>query len=72
MHDIDRRTVRDIARQLRALKDEIQKLAWDETANWMNLSGSLRNTHRAERARLREAAGDLDHAIKRLEDARPS
>jgi hypothetical protein len=69
---MDRRTVRDIARQLRTLKDEIQKLSWGENARWINLSGSLRHTHRAEKTQWREAAGDLDQAIKRLESARPS
>ena len=72
MNDIDRRTVRDIARQLRDLKDDIQKLAWGENAQWVSLSDSLQHAHRAEKTRWREAAGDIDQAIKRLESARPS
>jgi hypothetical protein len=72
MNDIDRRSARDIARQLRDLKDEIHKLSWGENAQWVSLSDSLRHTHRAEKTRWREAAGDVDQAIKRLESARPS
>jgi hypothetical protein len=71
MNDMDRRTVRDIARQLRTLKGEIQKLSWGENARWINLSDSLRHAHRVEKTQWREAAGDLDQAIKRLESARP-